>query len=212
MGGINADFEWFKAIVYTHTTAFPPTQARLGEPPFERLGMGSFNPSRVTEAMLQDVWDHIVALGFRPRMHGQLSAGVPSADGVVYTLDVENTGVENVGLAAEDVTVTLAVPAGTTVVTATGAGDQGVRRDEQPAAGRGGRGRGGAAAASGDVAVWEVSRIAPQDRQVYTLTLSQAATATANLRGTVRWTRPTVKTGPSDSVNIAPAPLGVQSQ
>ena len=138
--------------------------------------------------------------------------GVPSADGVVYTLDVENAGVQNVGLAAEDVTVTLAVPAGTTVVTATGAGHQGVRRDEQPAAGRGGGGRGGAAAANGDVAVWEVSRIAPQDRQTYTLTLSQAATATANLRGTIRWTRPTVRTGPSDSVNIAPAPLGAQSR
>jgi hypothetical protein len=23
MGGVNADFEWFKAIVYTHTTAYP---------------------------------------------------------------------------------------------------------------------------------------------------------------------------------------------
>ena len=136
MGAINADFEWFKAIVYTHTTAFPPTQARLGEPPFERLGMGSFNPSRVTESILRDVWTYITDLGFRARMRGQLSAGVPSTDGVVYTLDVENTGVEDVGLAAEDLTVTLAVPAGTTVVAATGAGYQGVRRDEQPAAGR----------------------------------------------------------------------------
>ena len=212
MGAINADFEWFKGIVYAHTTTFPTTQAQLGEPPFERLGMGSFAPARVTEAMLQDVWDFIVDLGFRPRMHGQLSAGVPSADGVVYTLDVENAGVEDVGLAAEDLTVTLAVPAGTTVVAATGAGDQGVRRNEQPAAGRGGGGRGGAAAANGDVAVWEVPRIGPQDRQTYTLTLSQAATTENNLRGTIRWTRPTVQTGPSDSVNIAPAPLGVQSQ
>ncbi len=216
MGAINADFEWFKAIVYTHTVTFPPTRARLGEPPFERLGMGSFSPARVTEAMLQDVWDYIVDLGFRARMQGQLSAGVPSTDGVVYTLDVVNTGVEDVGLAAEDLTVTLVVPAGATVVTATGAGYQGVRREEQPAAGRGGGGRGGgrggAAAADADVAVWGVPRIAAGDRQTYTLTLSQAATATNNLRGTIRWTRPTVQTGPSDAVNIAPAPLGVQSQ
>ena len=212
MGGINADFEWFKAIVYTHTAAFPPTQARLGEPPFERLGMGSFSPSRLPESMLQDMWTHIVDLGFRPRMHGQLSAGVPSTDGVVYTLDVENMGVEGTGLTAEEVTVTLAVPAGATVVAATGAGYQGVRRDEQPAAGRGGGGRGGAAAANGDVAVWEAPRVAPGDRQTYTLTLSQAGTATDNLRGRVSWTRPTVTTGPSDSVNIAPAPLGAQSR
>ena len=215
MGAINADFDWFKAIVYTHTTTFPTTQARLGEPPFERLGMGSFSPSRVPESMLQDIWDYIVDLGFRPRMHGQLSAGVPSADGVVYTLDVENMGVEDVGLAAEDLTMTLVVPAGATVVTATGAGYQGVRREEQPAGrGGGGRGggRGGAAAVEADVAVWGVPRIAAGDTQTYTLTLSQAATATNNLRGTIRWTGPTVKTGPSDSVNIAPAPLGVQSQ
>ena len=66
------------------------------------------------------------------------------------------------GLTAEDVTVTLAVPAGTTVVTATGAGYQGVRRDEQ---------------AKADVAVWTVPRMAPEDHQTYTLTLSQAATA-----------------------------------
>ena len=133
MGAIDADFEWFKGIVYSHETTFRATQAQLGEEPFERLGMGSFAPSRVTEPMLQDVWDFIVDLGFRPRMHTQLSAGVPSADGVVYTLDVENVGVESAGLAAEDLTVTLAVPVGTTVVAATGAGYQGVRRDEQPA-------------------------------------------------------------------------------
>jgi mono/diheme cytochrome c family protein len=33
MGAIGADFEWFKSIVYTHTTAYPPTRASLGEPP-----------------------------------------------------------------------------------------------------------------------------------------------------------------------------------
>ena len=197
MGAINADFDWFKAIVYEHPAAYPPTQARLGEKPYERLAMGSFSPSRLPESMLQDVWTYITDLGFRARMRGQLSAGVPSANGVVYTLNVENIGVAGAGLAAEDVTVTLAVPAGAKVVTATGAGYQGVRRDEQ---------------AKADVAVWTVSRMAPKDRQTYTLTLSQTGTAKDNVRGTLRWTKPTVKTGPSDSENIAPAPLGVQSQ
>jgi len=197
MGAINADFEWFKAIVYAHSAAYPSTRARLGEPPFERLAMGNFSPSRLPESMLQDVWTYIVDLGFRARMRGQLSAGVPSTDGVAYRLDVENTGLEGTGLTAEDVTVTLVVPAGATMVTASGAGYQGVRRDEQ---------------ANADVAVWGVSRVAPGDRQTYTLTLSQAGTAANNLRGTLRWTKPTVSTGPSDSVNIAPAPLGVQSQ
>jgi mono/diheme cytochrome c family protein len=197
MGAINADFEWFKQIVYAHPAAYPPTQARLGEPPYERLAMGSFSPARLPESMLQDVWTYLSDLGFRARMRGRLSAGAPSANGVVYKLDVENTGVAGTGLTAEDVTVTLAVPTGATVVAATGTGYQGVRRDEQVKA---------------DVAVWQVALMAPRDHQTYTLTLSQAGTATNNLRGTIRWTKPAVKTGPSDSENIAPAPLRVQSQ
>jgi mono/diheme cytochrome c family protein len=197
MGAVNADFEWFKAIVYTHEVAYPSTLARLGEPPAERLAMGSFSPSRLPESTLQEIWTYIADLGFRARMRGELSAGVPSTNGVVYTLGVKNTGVEGSGLAAEDVTVTLAVPAGASVVAATGAGYQGVRRDER---------------AKADVAVWEVPRMAPGDRQTYTLTLSKAGTATDNVRGSIRWTKPTVKTGPSDSENIAPAPLRAQSQ
>jgi len=191
MGAINADFEWFKAIVYTHDAAYPSTLARLGEPPAERLAMGSFSPSHLPESTLQDVWSYIADLGFRPRMRGQLSAGRPLANGVVYSLDVRNTGLEGKGLTAEDVTVNLAVPAGATVVAATGAGYQGVRRDEQ---------------AKADMAVWAVPRMAPGDRQAYTLTLSKAG----NLRGTIRWTKPTVKTGPSDSENILP--VGAQPQ
>jgi cytochrome c553 len=197
MGAIGADFEWFKSIVYTHTTAYPPTRASLGEPPYERLAMGSFSPARLPESMLQDVWTYIVDLGFRARMQGQLSAGVPSAGGVVYTLEVKNTGLAGKGLTAEDITVTLVVPTGATVVTATGTAYQGVRRDEQ---------------AKANVAVWSVPRMAPADHQTYTLTLSQAGTAKDNVRGTIRWTKPTVRTGPSDSEGIAPAPIGAQSQ
>lgn len=195
MGAINANFDWFKGIVYAHTVSYPPTRARLGEPPQERLAMGNFSPTRVPESMLQDIWTYIVDLGFRPRMRGQVSAGVPSANGVVYTLEVANIGLVGAGLTAEDLTVSLAVPAGATAVTATGAGYQGVRADER---------------AKADVAVWTVPRMAPGDHQTYTLTLSKAGTA--NLRGTVRWTKPTVKTGPSDAENIVPAPLGGQSQ
>ena len=197
MGAIDANFVWFKGIIYAHSAVYPVTRAQLGEPPFKRLAMGNFSPSRLPESMLLDMWTYIVDLGFRARMHGQLSAGVPSTDGVVYRLDVQNTGLEGIGLTAEDVTVTLVVPAGATVVTASGAGYRGVRRDEQ---------------ANADVAVWGVSRVAPGDHQTYTLTLSRAGTAENNLRGTIRWTKPTVSTGPSDSQIIAPAPLGVQSQ
>jgi len=196
MGGIDATFEWFLAIVYAHQATYPPTRASLGDPPFERLAMGSFSPTRVPESMLRDVWAYFVDLGFRARMRGQLSTGAPSSDGVVYTLDVENTGVEGTGLTAEDLTVTLIVPAGASVVTASGAGYQGVSRDEE---------------ANADVAVWGISQMAAGDRQMVTLTLSQAATAENNLRGTIRWMKPTVSTGPSDSQNIAPAVRAVEA-
>jgi hypothetical protein len=80
------------------------------------------------------------------------------------------------------------------VVAATGPGYQGVRRDER---------------AKADMAVWSLARLAPGDRQTYTLTLSQAATAKDNLRGTIRYAKPKVTT---DAEAIAPAPLGTQSR
>ena len=196
MGGVNADFEWFKAIVYTHTDAFPPHAVLIDRAP-DRLAMGNFSRSRLPESVLQDIWTYISDFGFRPLMGGRLSAGVASANGVTYTLDVTNSGVRGEGLTAEDLTVTLIVPAGAGVIGATGAGYEGVRRDEQ---------------AQADVAVWRLARMAPKDEQTYTITLSRAGTAEDNLRGRVSWTRPVVKTGPSDSQNIAPAPLVTLTQ
>jgi cytochrome c553 len=193
MGAINADFAWFGAMVYGHTANYPLTRAKIGEQPQERLAMGNFSPARLPEPVLRDMWDYIVDLGFRPRMQGHLSAGVPSGNGVTYKLNVKNTGVVGAGLTAEDLTVNLTIPAGATVVAATGAGYQGVRRDEQ---------------AKADVAVWAIPRMAPQDQQSYTLTLSQAG----NIRGTIRWTKPTVKTGPSDSEAITAAPAEARPQ
>jgi len=190
MGAVNANFEWFKGIVYAHIATYPATRARVGDPPFERLAMGSFNPARVTEPMLQDIWAYITDLGFRPRMAGHLSAGVPSGDGVVYTLEIVNTGVEGVGLTAEDLTVTLAVPAGATVVAATGAGYQGVRRDPE---------------SNANMAVWTIPRVVPKEHLTYTITLANAGTEEDELKGRIRWTKPTVKTGPSDSVVIVQA-------
>jgi hypothetical protein len=49
--------------------------------------------------------------------------------------------------------------------------------------------------------------MAPKGEQSYTITLSKAGTADDNVRGEVRWSRPSVKTGPFDNVVINPAPL-----
>ncbi len=194
MGATDASFAWFIGIVYAHAATYPPTRASLGEPPFERLAMGSFSPTRVPESMLRDMWTYITDLGFRPRLRGQLSAGVPSSNGVTYTLTIDNSGIEGVGLAAEDVTVTLAVPTGSTVLAASGTGYEGVSRDEETNA---------------DVAVWKVSRMAPQYLGTYTLTLSQAGTAENDVRGKISWAEPAVTTA---FVNIAPpSPAGGQA-
>ncbi len=106
-------------------------------------------------------------------------------------------GLPGKGLAAEDLTINVVVPAGATVVRTTGEGYQGVRQDAE---------------LKTNVAVWQARRMGPKDHQKYTLTLSRAATAADNVRGVIRWTKPAVKTGPSDSANIAPAPLVTATQ
>jgi hypothetical protein len=92
----------------------------------------------------------------------------------------------------EDPVVKLIIPAGTEVLATTGAGYQGVKMDEQ---------------AKANVASWQVPVMGPKVKQTFSITLSKAGTAADNLRGDVVWTRPAVKTGPTDNVAIAPAPL-----
>lgn len=195
-GAVDGDFEWFKKIVYDHTVEQPRHFTRL-EQPQARLRMGNFSRTRVPESVLQEIWTFARDLGFRVPIAGQLGAGVPGANGVTYTLNVTNGGLPGKGLTAEDLTVLLVVPAGASVVSTTGAGYQGVRADAE---------------AKASVAVWQVPRMAPKDRQTFTVTLSRAGSAADNVRGSVRWTRPAVKTGPSDSVNVAPAPLAGETR
>ena len=97
------------------------------------------------------------------------------------------------GVIAEGLTIDLTIPADTTVVAATGTGYQGTHTDDKTKA---------------TVATWKLPRSAPKDEQKLSITLSKPATAAANLRGDIHWTKPSPKNGPStDVVNIAPAPL-----
>jgi hypothetical protein len=196
-GAVGADFEWFKRMVYDHTGAMPVQYKLLGEQPAIRVRMGNYSPSRIPESLLQDMWVFAKDLGFRPGVAGRLSAGSAGPDGVTYTLTVENVGLTGKGLTAGDLTVNLVVPAGATVVGTTGSGYKGTRMDAE---------------LKGTVAVWELGTIAPQEHQTYSLTLSRAGTAADNVRGAIRWTRPAVKTGPMDAVNVAPAPVAPATQ
>ena len=86
---------------------------------------------------------------------------------------------------------------GVDATAATGDGYKGVHMDAQ---------------AKGNVAEWTVSRLAPKQSQAFTISLSQAPANPADLKGTVRWSKPGPKTGPNlDVVNFvlrAPAPPG----
>ena len=195
-GMVGADFAWFRDEVYNHTTAHPNQIKILEEQPPIRIRMGNFSPLRLPEAALMEIWNFARDLGFRAHVGGQLSAGVPAANGVTYTLNLENGGLKGKGLTAEDITISLVVPAGSTVVSTTGNGYQGVRQDAELKA---------------NVAVWRLNRIAPKEHQTYSITLSRAATAADNVRGNIKWTKPSVKTGPNDQANIAPAPVAPQT-
>ncbi len=194
MGGTGMDFEEFTSLVYTHTTEMPKLRAALGLPANGNLGMGNYVRTRVTPAELQSIftWAHD-EIGLRVPMAGRLSKGEAGAGGVAYVLTVTNGGVPGRGLTAEDITVTLTIPPDTTVVAAAGTGYQGVHTDDKTKA---------------TVAVWQLPRSAPKDQERLTITLSKAATAAANLRGELRWTRPEKKNGPAqDTAPINPAPL-----
>jgi mono/diheme cytochrome c family protein len=192
MGAVDMDFDWFKSLVYTHTTAFPAHVKRLNENFTLRVRMGNFNPTRVSEGQLREIYDWAKEIGLRARMVSRLSKGEAGEKGVTYQLSVENGSLPGKGLTVEDPVVRLIIPAGTEVLAATGPGYQGVKMDEQ---------------AKANVASWNVSTMAPHAKQNFTITLSKAGTAADNLRGEVVWTRPSVKTGPRDVANIAAAPL-----
>src|SRR5262249_11722001 len=115
-----------------------------------------------------------------------------AANGVTYKLLVENGALPGKGLTVDDPTVRLIIPKDVNVVAATGSGYQGVSMDEK---------------AKANVAVWRVPAMAPRDPQTLSITLPKACAAADNPRGEVTWTKPAVRTGPSDRAAIAPAPL-----
>jgi mono/diheme cytochrome c family protein len=182
-GEVNGDFEWFKRMVYDHqatqaaqwkeldaSAPMPPTRARVR--------MGKFFADRIPEATLREVWNWMTDIGLLVPVQARLTAGAPDASGTTYTLDVTNAAVPGKGLTAEDATISLIVPAGMHVVSATGTGYRGVARDETEHA---------------DVATWQVPKIAPRDQQRYTITLVGTAASGAIPKGHIGWARPVEK-------------------
>ena len=209
-GAVGADYAWFAKMVYEHTTAEPEHRILLGDPSAfadasgglefkltqDSVRMGNYSRVRLPETLLQEIWHYVSAdLGIRALISAQMnvtSADAPAGTGVTYTLTVENRGLPGKGLAAEDVSIALTLPSGSTVVTASGAGYQGVRRDPE---------------ADADLAVWQVPRIDPKDKQTYAITLSGSGAAPRIPRGTVRWSKPAQGEGRGELAHVAlPAP------
>jgi cytochrome c553 len=193
LGAYNMDFEGFANLVYNHTTAMPQYRATLGQNA-TNLDMGNFSRSRLTVGQLQEIYfwarDEI---GPRAPMAAQIAKGETGPSGVTYAVTVTNNGVQGRGVVAEGLTVNLAIPADNSVVAATGDGYQGTHIDDKTKA---------------TVATWKLSRSAPKEQAKLSITLSKAATAEANLKGDIHWTKPAPKNGPStDVVAIAPAAL-----
>jgi mono/diheme cytochrome c family protein len=156
----DVDFEYFARIVYEHA----PVQ------------MGNWSRSRLPEAQLREIYDFIMLEGLLVPLTANVGPGEQDGDRVTYTLTVGNTGAPSKGLVAEDVTIALQLPAGSTVVEATGHGYEGVSHD---------------AARGADVAVWKVPAVGPQDRQSYTVTLSNVESTAGIFRGSrIAWARP----------------------
>jgi len=193
LGTYNANFDEFANLVYNHTTAMPQYRATLGAAG-NNLDMGNFSRTRLTLGQLRQIYfwarDEI---GPRAPLAGQIAKGEAGPSGVTYPVTITNGGFQGRGVIAEGLTINLTIPADTTVVAATGTGYQGTHVDDRTKA---------------TVATWKVPRSAPKDQEKLSVTLSKAATAAANLRGEIRWTKPAPKNGPSaDVVNIAPPAL-----
>jgi cytochrome c553 len=212
LGGIgkDADFVYFAKQIYQHTDKYPGGR------------MGNFSKERLPEMVLRQIYQFMLDSGFRAPINASLSAGPRQGENTTYTLTVFNDGVVNRGLDAEEMTIFVRIPQGTKFVSATGNGFKGVRPLAQLALepaipntpGRFDRSgklpQREKSDHSGDVAVWEVPRIAAAEKQTYTLTLLGPTAQIYTLPGpgpsgqalkgfegsTVYWAKPGVRMGP----------------
>jgi mono/diheme cytochrome c family protein len=192
MGATNMNFDDFENLVYNHTTAIHQLRVLRGGNANGNVDMGDYNRERVTPASLRQIYNWARDdIGFRAPMVAQISKAEMGPTGASYTVNVTNGGLQGRGVIAEGVNVSLTIPAGTNVVAANGPGYQGTHMD-----------------GANMVATWMLPRAAPGDKAALTITLSKVGTQADNLRGNIKWAKPSPRQGQSeDVVNIAAAPL-----
>jgi len=193
-GEAGGDFEWFKRMVYEHTTTQRDQWSQLNPDvpsstpgpagPWGRARMGNYSPERLPESLLQQIWDWMNELGITVPLVGRLAPGQTTPAGVQYTLKVSNGAIPGRGLTAEGVTVTLTPPPGVDIVNATGPGLAGTQ----------------AKSANGGQVVWQFAKLAPGDLETLSVTLSRAADE--ELEGTIEYSKPEIPDG--DVIAIRP--------
>ena len=182
--GMNADFEWFKKQVYNHATRDAGTVEaarwrRTSEDARPRAD-GQFLAEAAAGIPAPgnlDV-DERAGNGGADLWRGS-PAGQRRRAGTTYTLDVENEGLKDKGVAAEDVTISLVLPPGTKG----GVGDR--ERDiRAPSETR------------RPMPTWPCGafpKLAAHEHQNFTITLAGTAAGDAVPRGTVAYAKPTAK-------------------
>jgi mono/diheme cytochrome c family protein len=192
-GGLGGDYEWFKTEVYQHSTSPDHINSR-------HLRMGNYSAQQVPEATLRELWQFFSAeQGLRVPMGAAVSEGVRSANGVTYTVTVQNTGRPGKGLTAEYVTVVLPLLRGrdpeevtSVVVATTGGGYTGVQRDP---------------ITNSNAAHFEIPSLGPGERRTLTITLTGSGSDKGIPRGMLKWERPRLPSGATDLIAIS-VPLG----
>ena len=165
------DFQHFSNNVYNHTDRYHSAR------------MGNFSRLRVPEVALQEIYHFLFEEeGYLAPLFATMKAGTPAGDNMVYTLELENRGLEGKGIKPENLTVALALAPGTKVVSGTGVGYQGVRDDSE---------------LKSQAAIWQVPSIAPKEKQTFTVTVAGAGGKPADLfKGSVvRWAKPEIRKG-----------------
>lgn len=187
-GGDGADFEWFKRAVYDHSD-FMSGKPMVGP----RIRMGNYSRDRFPEFYMREIWEfYAVEAGLRAPVEAEIKVGPAGNNGVTHSVQFGNMGEKGHGLPAEDITITLPLPAGSQVVTATGTGYQGTRHDAQ---------------SNTDIAVWKIPRLEAGAPQTITMTLSGTSAGSEITKGTVVWAKPPLDSakGTPDQTPVRPA-------
>lgn len=186
------NYEYFAKMIYNHTDKYPAG------------GMGNFNPERVPEFALREIYKfHVEDLGMRASIGAGISIGDLKDGLTTYTINVTNRGVQDLGLDAEGMTVFVRLAPGTKVAGGTGPGYKGVQPlaelGLQPAIGRAVHPNDDGVVIrpepdlSRDVIVWKIPKVAAGDKVTLTFTLEGAPSAEL-IRGfdgsTVHWENP----------------------